>query len=175
MKRLIIILLSFISISLSSAQNKRSAVDSILFEKINEYREENCLNRLTWCDSAYKTSLHHTRYLANNHKISHDRPDEDFLVRFEMFGIDSYYQGENLMYVNYYNTPTDDSLAVFILEGWKNSPTHNELLLEPIILKGAIGHAGTGKFSHYTMTEYGDIYFMTEFKNYYWFTLEVYN
>jgi len=43
--------------------NAQTSLDSLMFNKINNYRESKGLFNIIWSDSVYKMSNHHSKYL----------------------------------------------------------------------------------------------------------------
>ena len=44
-------------------------VEKAVLETINDYRAKNGLNKVIWCDKAYKAAYHHSYYLSDMKKI----------------------------------------------------------------------------------------------------------
>lgn len=61
MRKIIIILLLLINI----CGITQTRLDTLIFNKINEYRLSKCLKELKWDIVAYKSSEHHTKYLVD--------------------------------------------------------------------------------------------------------------
>ena len=68
MKNLIFILTLILTTFSLNAQTK---LDYLVFDKINEYREENNLVKLKWCDKTYLASEHHTNYMVQIGDVLH--------------------------------------------------------------------------------------------------------
>lgn len=161
------LILLFLFLSLSTFSQTK--LDTLLFNKVNEYRVSKNLKELKWDTSAYKATKHHTLYLAENKFNSpkffleltkKDRYStssiiikslkyphrEDSIIfnlpsdRYKYYGGNYNYIGEIIAGMNK-SIKSDDSLkfeklSIEILNGWKNSPEHNKILLIPNITKG---------------------------------------
>ena len=157
MKKLIMILfLTFIWFNLFS----QTKYDSLLFEKINEYRVSNGLNELIWNEEVYNMSVHHSTYLSlQTDSIIDDKDSiiayaghkenqkDNFLQlktlkdRFNKYvknKNDIMCWGENF-YFGTYDTNIRDMFYIIekIMDGWKTSRGHNEFLLDKNIIYGA--------------------------------------
>jgi uncharacterized protein YkwD len=130
-----IITISFLLIQLVvSSQTK---IDTLVFNKVNEYRITMCLNPLKWDNTSFKASNIHTKYLVRTGKVGHT---EDTLVnpqdRLKFF--DKKGKWVTICEValstkprNIKDTDIDiiEKLATDIVNGWKSSKLHNDILL----------------------------------------------
>lgn len=149
MKLLTITSLLLISL-LSSAQ---TSLDTMIFNKINEYRAENCLSPIKMSAKAYNVAENQSHYNTLAKWIYHDQLisvdsfaiEPDFGKRFAKFGIDTtsctYLLGENLaVIVDSEDICTPSKIVDRVIEGWKHSKEHNMLLLTPGLEYGNIAH-----------------------------------
>ena len=106
MKRKIIsILLTVLTLNVYS----QTDLESLLFQKINEYRVEKGLNSLKWDNATYKSTQVHTEYMIKNNKLSHTENSKtpSFTSRIRLFSDKDYIAGiENVNKVYY----TDNSI-----------------------------------------------------------------
>jgi len=126
-------------------------VDSILFSKINDYRDSLGLNRLIWHDYIYQMAKHHTKYLSllnapkiNNRIVTHY--EEENIINFqECFDVDDRakkYMGkkfllcsENVAVYGARKTLTkenleNETLANIAFNGWLNSKEGHKEIME---------------------------------------------
>jgi len=148
MKQIIIILLSLFTTQLVAQTN----LDSMLFNKINEYRISNGLNEIAWDSKIFKVSNHHSTYLSilNSDSlktiITHTEDanvkgfDElkEFYDRFEKYAPrKGAYTAENVTgTLKKKNFPTEDLIDI-IFDKWKMSKKHNAIMLNPKLKYGA--------------------------------------
>lgn len=110
-------------------QNISSSDNQKLLDDINAYRAENGLNPLTWSDElgeqANKRATEQTDNIVNNGG-----------------NLDHNYGNANGMEENLSGRQGDD-----VLEGWKNSPGHNNVLLDPNATSAGVatGNVGDGE------------------------------
>jgi len=129
MKKITLLLFSlFLTLSLFS----QTYIDYLLFNKCNEYRIQNGLNEWEWSDRAFKPAQHHSNYQVKIGKMGHDEitvtPTPS--SRLTYYDINWEYSGENCAVI-LKSGRTLEYIASTILEMWKESPTHNKLLLNP--------------------------------------------
>lgn len=130
MKRLITISLLICTILTSYSQ---TSLDYKVFEKINEYRVENGVTELEWCDKTYQASKHHTDYMVKNNIVSHREDNEtphfvDRLVLYLQHDFKS--GGENLTRVSINDIENSiDKIADRIVKSWQDSKGHNIMML----------------------------------------------
>jgi hypothetical protein len=134
----------------------QTKLDTLLFNKINEYRISKHLNELVWDTSAYKASKHHNDYLVKNSFNSPKRyidaakaeplsktsfvlkptlvypHREDCSIFFSPSDRYKYYGGKEYVGEVIIGTHTNntDSIVSKIIDGWKNSPEHNKIILD---------------------------------------------
>ncbi len=115
MKRSLTILFLFAALA-GFCQTK---IDTLVFEKINSYRESKHLSKLVWCDIYAKDAKSHISFLNTEAKLSHSKRDP---------GV-----GEVICDISGVYNISDDSAeskyADRIVEAWKSSKHHNAILL----------------------------------------------
>ena len=112
----------------------QTELDYTILKKLNEYRKENGLNTLVWSDKAFKASEHHSKYMDEKGKLTHheDSPTPSLNSRMWQYGITNYViGGEICCLACTYEVTSIDSVAIIILDAWKNSKGHNEIMLNP--------------------------------------------
>ena len=139
MKSIITIILSLI-VGICISQTK---LDSIVFEKVNQYRIEKGLKEVKFDTACYKASKHHTSYLYTKNIITWPKSfcghSEDTLVdftnRYEFYVPKKRYLhlAEVALSIskNYKISDTLllEKISTEIVNGWKSSPNHNKILL----------------------------------------------
>jgi uncharacterized protein YkwD len=105
-------------------------LDKLVFKKVNEYRKQKKLKELTWDDKAYKASDHHLKYMVKNSFVSHDESNDTptSFLRLKKYGVNPIFSGENIRVIMY-SKNNDELMAKEIVDGWKKSPKHNEIML----------------------------------------------
>jgi len=152
MKKILVIAF-IVSNSISFAQTK---LDSVLLNKINNYRNSKGLNALIWNDSLYLVADNQSQYMSLTNEVLHTQqlydssilksfiPQPVFLKRFQKFINRNVPRivGENLVsHSVLFNADINvDSLAEKLLETWINSPSHNELLLDSTMCEASISN-----------------------------------
>jgi uncharacterized protein YkwD len=126
------IILFIFSISLTLSAFSQSYLDYLLFEKCNQYRSQNGLREWEWSDRAFKPAEHHSDYQVKTGIMGHkENTITPWAVdRLKYYGIDWEYSGENCAVVMASGS-TYEQIANLILKLWKESPSHNRLLLNP--------------------------------------------
>jgi uncharacterized protein YkwD len=149
MKKITILLLLLVSLS-AFGQTK---LDTILFNKVNEYRVSKNLSKLQWDVKCFKASEHHSFYMKTRNVYSHK---EDTLFtqidRYYFFGgktpmvseiltgrSEKFIDGDSLIY---------EKIAELTLNNWKLSKPHNDVLLKKTATYG-------GCSTFITITEQG--------------------
>ncbi|MBI4930016.1 MAG: CAP domain-containing protein [Bacteroidetes bacterium] len=143
MKQKLTILLLLTSLFVA-AQTK---LDSLVFQKINEYRIAKGLNALVWSSSLYKAAQHHSEYLVKlNRQLKSDVTLNFIIGHFENQKVDGILSMSFEERINkfYRNSNASECVAFFgmlknnfekgansIIYIWKRSPQHNAILLEP--------------------------------------------
>jgi len=112
----------------------QTQLDYTILKKLNEYRKENGLNTLVWSDKAFKASEHHSKYMDEKRELTHneDSPTPTIKCRTTHYGItNNVISGEICCLAYTYGATPIDSVAIIILDAWKNSKGHNEIMLNP--------------------------------------------
>ena len=112
----------------------QTELDYTILKKLNEYRKENGLITLVWSNKAFKASEHHSKYMNEKGKLTHheDSPTPSLNSRMWQYGITNYViGGEICCLACTYEITSIDSIAIIILDSWKNSKGHNEIMLNP--------------------------------------------
>lgn len=112
----------------------QTELDYTILKKLNEYRKENGLNTLVWSDKAFKASEHHSKYMDEKRELTHneDSPTPTIKCRTTHYGItNNVISGEICCLAYTYGATPIDSVAIIILDAWKNSKGHNEIMLNP--------------------------------------------
>jgi uncharacterized protein YkwD len=147
MKKIIILFL--LAIQFVSAQTK---LDSLVFGKVNQYRLENGLKEFKFDTVCFKSSKHHTSYLYRknlavwpNSFCGHSEDTlKDHSDRYKFYSNNKRFLhlGEVAQSIskNYKVIDTDylDKMASSIVDAWKSSPKHNELILKSDFLFGGV-------------------------------------
>jgi len=111
----------------------QTPLESKVFQKINDYRVENGVNRLKWDDATYKSTQIHTEYMIKDGKLSHTEDSETpkFTNRLMLFQDNSFIVGnENVSRVSINGIEDSiDEIADKILYSWKTSKGHNTAML----------------------------------------------
>ncbi len=135
MKNILTIIILLITLSSMFSQTK---LDSVVFEKVNEYRISKGFKSLGWDITCYKAAKVHTNYLFRTGKVGHK---EDTLVdpKDRLRYVDS--KGKwtiiNEVAISTNINIKDDSIdkiAILIVNGWKNSKLHNDVILDSVSL-----------------------------------------
>ena len=132
MKSITTIIFTFIS-AVFVAQTK---LDTLVFNKVNEYRISMGVSELKWDTTSFKAAKLHTNYLVRTGKVGHK---EDTLIepkdRLKVF--DNTYKwtviNEVALSTNLNINKTDsvdEKIADKIVDGWKKSPLHNMAILD---------------------------------------------
>lgn len=121
-----------IKTTLTKAQEEISYLENLgfntqkleeLYKAINEYRQENNLTTLEKQRDLEYSAFHKALHMASYDYFAHESPNGYTMRSFITFSKISYQQaGENLALG--FNTPQA------VLEGWKNSPEHNAIILD---------------------------------------------
>lgn len=149
----------------------QTKLDSLVFEKINEYRISKGLNALAFDVSIWKAANLHSNYLSNINKdiyktiIGHH---EDTLktadTRLAKYSKIRCHASECVVGVNLIkiysqaknNNDFNDKAATLILNAWIASKPHNAILLDPIAKFGGISSVKdtryNGSFSTFVCT-----------------------
>lgn len=152
-RKLITILLTILMFNVYS----QTPLESKVFQKINDYRVENGVNRLKWDDATYKSTQIHTEYMIKDGKLSHTENSEtpnwwDRLNKGYVLG------GENCGYIPIYDSSLEE-LSHEIVEGWISSAPHNKALLNKNATVGAVSSGIGMDLENWNGTTYNLRYF----------------
>jgi len=158
MKKLITLLLVLLSISGYSQSN----LDILVFNKINQYRKSKGLVVMVWDNKPFKSSKHHTQYLVEHKVVGHTEKNNTptSKSRLKYYGVNFNYSGENCAKVIIGITKeysSDEYLSSEIVDGWKNSPPHNKLMLDENYDYGAVSCIKSVNSVYSTLNVYGYI------------------
>jgi uncharacterized protein YkwD len=135
----------------------QTPLESKVFQKINDYRVENGVNRLKWDDATYKSTQIHTEYMIKDGKLSHTENSEtpnwwDRLNKGYVLG------GENCGYVPIYDSSLEE-LSHEMVESWISSAPHNKALLNKNATVGAVSSGIGMDLENWNGTTYNLRYF----------------
>ena len=135
----------------------QTPLESKVFQKINDYRVENGINRLKWDDATYKSTQIHTEYMIKDGKLSHTENSEtpnwwDRLNKGYVLG------GENCGYVPIYDSSLEE-LSHEMVESWISSAPHNKALLNKNATVGAVSSGIGMDLENWNGTTYNLRYF----------------
>lgn len=148
MKTLFII----ISILFASQFSAQTNLDSMLFNKVNEYRLSNGLDKIVWDDNIYKAANHHSTYLkllnydslktVITHTEDVDVKDFEELLnssdRFKKYTDKiNVFTAENVTGTLNVKTFEVEKIIDIIFDKWKSSSKHNAIMLSSNIKFGA--------------------------------------
>ena len=128
----------------------QTSLDHLLFEKCNNYRSANGLKRWAWSGKAFEAAEHHTNYQVKSGTMGHDENTRtpSPTSRLDYYGIDWVYSGENCAVVCA-SGYSEEYIANRIFQLWRESPTHNDVLLNPNVANvGAISCKRGNRNSH---------------------------
>ena len=138
-------LITLLSLILTLNSYGQTVLDSLVFERLNEYRVEKGLSTLTLDTLVYKAAYHHSKYLHENGWEWGHR--EDSLVkpwdRLYAQGLFFWACGENIALFTVNLVSEDgwvdmEALSEQVLTQWIGSPSHHWLMLNEKINRGAI-------------------------------------
>lgn len=145
MKKLILILLLISSYTLSFSQ---TILDSLIFNKVNEYRNQNNLKKLEWDTTMYNVAKNQSEYMAASGHLYHDQIESDsiyfkitsdFSKKFINKGLTcNCSASENAGVVYNIDKLNNDSIVSILMSYWKKSPVHNRVLLYEHLKYGGI-------------------------------------
>jgi uncharacterized protein YkwD len=178
MKKLILIL--FLPIFSFS----QTELDHKIFNLINVYRAENNLKTLIWDTIMIRVAKNQVEYMSTTGHLSHDQLEEDsakfkitkdFNAKFTNHGINfNCVVSENCAVVFNTDTMTLDRVANYVITGWKNSPKHNEVMLDAKVTHAAIFHIAGSTYHEDAINEAGDFFTVTTACHMEWFSLNAY-
>lgn len=178
MKKLILILFTIPSFS----QNE---LDLKVLKLVNEYRVENHLIELVWDTIMENVATQQVNYMAVTGHLSHHQLEEDsvnfkIIKKFEDKFISKgvYFKCkvfENCSVVFDSHKLSSDSIAYHVVDGWKKSITHNEILLDATLKYVGVSHKTGDIYKEEYIDENGDLYTVTINSTVNWFSLNGYS
>jgi uncharacterized protein YkwD len=139
----LILTITFILVSLLSFSQKLTRMTDLekrVLELVNEFRVSEGLPPVKFDERTYNAASHHCKYLGGDVQTSHDETEDSKFVT-ELVDLDdrlSRYVSiratgmENIVELNFIGVETPEqweALAQWIVEAWKNSPTHRAAML----------------------------------------------
>ncbi|WP_101295090.1 CAP domain-containing protein [Halegenticoccus soli] len=141
----------------------RTALEYAIHAEVNDRRTERGLDPVAFDPELREVARYHSEDMAERGYFAHVSPEgEDLSDRYEKFGYECRVRVSGLKYAtggeniakNYRGAPvatdggveryeTEEELAAAIVEGWMNSPSHRENLLQPYWENEGIGVAVT--------------------------------
>ncbi len=113
----------------------------LFLELLNQYRAVNGLSQLKWDDNLWLAARNHNIYMASQKKNGHYEENEKsaFYTGFSpsdrtnfVYGQSGFYRvTENILYSTMYLRTYATLIVQEALQNWKNSPPHNENMLDP--------------------------------------------
>jgi uncharacterized protein YkwD len=162
MKKLVL----FSMLVLSLTTYSQTDLDFKVLNLVNEYRLENHLHPFTWDTMMFKVADNQSKYMSATGHLYHDQimsdslkfnVTPDFTTKFTNQGVNfKCYASENCSVVFNVDKLSTDSVAKYVVEGWKKSPPHNEMLLDVIITSVGVSHLIGYKYEGFTYNELGD-------------------
>ena len=139
-----------------------SALEKRVHELVNDYREQNSLQKLSWDEDLASIARNYSETLSRMGYLSHTGPrGGNFSTRYAQAGYNcsiqttsgyTYFGGENLFYISYFGG--DNQTAYETVDSWMNSPGHRSN-----ILSGIWGREGIGAY----ISENGKVYVTQNF------------
>ena len=172
MKNLIILLL------LSFSCSSQTKLDTLLLNKVNEYRLSKCLSKLEWDTNLCKVASNQSDYMSNSGHLFHEqvlsdtiyyKVNPDFADKFLKYGFHDCHVGENLG-VSF--SSDIDTVVDEILNAWINSPEHNKVLLDNGVKFVGISNK-PGNIIRELSFEDGDLVKVERYVNVIWVSLEL--
>ena len=148
--------ITLLAIFLSSSIGlfSQTSLDSLLFEKINKYRNAHGLKSWEWDQNVWEASNSHNKYLMDLGRLTHYQEGSDSTYtggdRLIQQGVTWYLTRENCAMRYRYDNETDEEQSEKILLQWINSPGHNETLLCSKSKYGAVSTTHGTKLKSYT-------------------------
>jgi uncharacterized protein YkwD len=128
----------------------QTSLDSLLFKKINIYRNSKGLESWVWDQNVWEASHGHNVYLMKLGDCTHyEEGNEDTYTggnRLIQHDVYWYITRENCAVTDRYNEEGDEEQSDKILKQWINSPSHHETLLCNKTKYGAVSTTHTSKF-----------------------------
>jgi uncharacterized protein YkwD len=139
--------------SVSPAEAALDGEEQALLDAVNAYRQQNGLGTLTASPGLNRAAAWMSRDMAlNNHLLHVDTLGRDTVARMADCGWTGFNKGENLA--------GGTTSASQTLDLWKNSPVHNQQLLQPVFKVAGVGRYNTGGLlgSYWTLDLGGTTY-----------------
>ena len=161
------LILSTILVFFTMSVFSQTQLDHLLFDKCNEYRRQNDIKEWTWSNKAFVPAEHHSKYQAKTGDMGHK---ENTITPSPTSRLDYYdvvwtYSGENCAAMLKTGL-TNEEIANKILDMWKDSKIHNDLLLRRDGDLGAIS-CRIGRNYKWSIDEYAWVFCtLTVFKGY---------
>jgi len=133
MKKLITLLLAIVSVSAFS----QTKLDSLVLDKVNEYRVSLGLNKVVFDKNLYDAAKCQATYLKSKGVVGHDQATKGFetlekrLFKFNKTKFTKAGEVCNFVNMNINDKEGYDKLASKIVEEWKKSPSHNKAITDP--------------------------------------------
>ncbi len=113
-----------------------------VLDAINAYRAEHDLAPLAWNDRLADFAQVRASDMIDRNYFSHHDPQTGEVL---LAGLRSFVTvGENLYQLSGGTAPLIRHVADKVVEGWRNSPSHNELMLDAQMRRAGIGLARSG-------------------------------
>jgi uncharacterized protein YkwD len=162
MKKLVL----FSMLALSLVTHSQTDLDFKVLKLVNEYRVENHLCPFTWDTMMFKVAVNQSNYMSATGHLYHDqimsdslkfKVTPDFTTKFIKQGVNfKCYASENCSVVFNADTLSIDCIAKRVVEGWKKSPPHNEMLLDTVLTHVGVSHLIGYKYEEFSYNELGD-------------------
>ncbi len=146
MKNIIIIIFSVVSF-IANAQTK---LDTVVFNKINDYRVSLGLNKVTWDSSAFKVAEKQALYMKTKSVVGHS----DGLVN----EVSSFDTCNNLTYFDV------DRIADDIISEFKKSPKHNAIIVSECYKFVGVSTKATARNNGFKGKVNYEVYTVIDFK-----------
>jgi uncharacterized protein YkwD len=127
-----------------------------IFRLTNEFRKQHGRDELKSDKRMEKAAGYFAAYMARTDKYGHEADGNRPADRMALFDYDQCIAAENIAYQMKSTGFSTDELAQKFFDGWKNSPSHRENMLDPDLkeMGVAIGHA-PGSDRYYTVQDFG--------------------
>lgn len=113
-----------------------------VLDEINAYRRSEGLTPLLWDDHLADFAQERADDMITRGYFSHHDPETGQILLADLHSFVTV--GENLYQITGAAVPLMSHIADKAVEGWRNSPSHNELMLDSRMDKGGIGMARAG-------------------------------
>jgi uncharacterized protein YkwD len=174
----------FILFTLPLMSFSQGELELKVFKLVNEYRVNNNLNELLFDTIMAKVATNQVNYMSITGHLSHFQLEEDsvnfniikkFEDKFINHGVNfKCTVFENCSVVFDSDKLSNDSIAYYVVNGWKNSVKHNEVLLDKRLVKVGISHKTGYIYKEELIDENGDSFTITVNSIMEWFSLNGY-